>query len=116
MGRQAVLRSIEVPALPVPLGRLESARRTRPRAYAEWKALYRWRRLPSWESSSPGYLMRLAREGAGITQLALSRKLGCTQQAVAQAERWASNPTVSFLQKWGKACEQELEIVFRKSG
>jgi DNA-binding XRE family transcriptional regulator len=116
MGRQEILRSIKAPAISIPPARLESARRTRPRAYAEWKALFRWRQLPSWESSAPGYLMRLAREEAGLTQVALSRKLGCTQQAVAQAERWISNPTVSFLRKWSMACGKDLEIGFRKSG
>ena len=78
-------------------------RRNRPRAYEEWRALYRWGRLPTWEETPAGYLLRFAREAGGFTQKEMARRLGCSQQAVAQAERWQSNPTVRFLRRWCRA-------------
>jgi DNA-binding XRE family transcriptional regulator len=78
-------------------------RRRRPRAYAEWAALRRWGRLPAWEESPPGYLLRAARETAGFTQEALARRLDCSQQAVAQAERADANPTLGFARRWAQA-------------
>ena len=90
-------------------------RRTKPRAFLEWRALRRWGKLPSWEPEPAGYLLRLAREQAGLTQRELARRLGCTQQAVAQAERWQGNPTVDFLRRWGRQCGETVEIhVLRK--
>lgn len=89
-----------------------SARRNRPRSYGEWKALVRWGQLPPWEPTPAGYRMREAREIAGLTQAALARRLGCTQQAVAQAERWNSNPTVEFLERWAAACGKSLKLSF----
>ena len=85
-------------------------RRLRPRSYSEWKALRRWGKLPPWEAESAGYLLRLAREEAGLTQSQLARRLACTQQAVAQAERWQSNPTVEFLRRWAMQCGREIEL------
>jgi DNA-binding XRE family transcriptional regulator len=82
----------------------------RPRSYVEWKALRRWGRLPDWELDPPGYLLRLARQEAGLTQDALARELGCSQQAVAQAERWRSNATVDFMRRWARACGRRLEV------
>ena len=79
-------------------------KRSRPRSYAEWKALRRWGKLPEWETPAPGYVLRLAREEAGLTQGALASLLGVTQQAVAQAERWAANPTMAFVERWAEAC------------
>lgn len=84
--------------------------RRRPRNYLEWKTLHRWGKLPERESSVPGYLLRNAREGAGFTQAQLAQKLGVTQQAVAQAERWDSNPTFAFTNRWVDACNHRLEI------
>lgn len=81
-----------------------------PRAYAEWKALSRWNRLPPGEMDVCGYLLRMMREEAGITQKALAEKLGVTQQAVAQAERWTSNPTLSFVRRWCRACGREFNL------
>lgn len=86
--------------------------RGKPRSYLEWKTLRRWNQLPSRERSVPGYLLKLAREEAGLTQIELSVRLGSSQQAVAQAERWKANPTVSFMRSWVKACGKELEIRF----
>ncbi len=84
--------------------------RARPRAYNEWKALGRWGRLPVWEQDIPGYLLRTAREDSGLTQGTLGTKLGISQQAVAQAERWASNPSVAFMRNWLKTCGRNLKL------
>lgn len=92
------------------LASLDVVRRRKPRAYEEWKALYEWRELPPWEGTATGYLLRLARERAHLTQKALAQRLRCSQPAVAQAERWSSNPTVGFLRRWAKACGTELTL------
>jgi len=89
-----------------------TVRRTRPRDYIEWAALRRWERLPSWEDSPAGYLLREARERAKLTQAQLAERLGCSQQAVAQAERWDANPTVRFLRRWAAVTGSRLEISF----
>jgi transcriptional regulator with XRE-family HTH domain len=57
--------------------------------------------------------MRLAREGSDLTQAELASLLNCSQQAIGQAERWESNPTVEFLRRWAKACGAELRIEIR---
>jgi DNA-binding XRE family transcriptional regulator len=67
-------------------------------------------RRASLDDSSPGELLRKAREGAGLTQADLARLLRVTQQAVAQAERSQANHTVEFLQRWAKACKRRLSI------
>lgn len=85
-------------------------RRMRPRSYVEWKTLRRWNKLPRGERSVPGYLLRLARERAELTQNELAGRLGCSQQAISQAERWNSNPTVSFLRDWAHATHHELIV------
>lgn len=84
--------------------------RRRPRRYAEWKALRGWGKLPAWEVEPVGYVLRLAREDAGVTQTELARRLGCSQQAVAQAERWEGNPTVEFMRRWAEACGSRLRL------
>lgn len=84
--------------------------RRKPRSYAEWKALRSWRKLPAWELEPPGYLLRVSREMAGLTQLELARRLGASQQSVAQAERWGSNPTVGFMRDWAAASGSELRL------
>lgn len=90
------------------------ATRRRPRNYDEWKTLRRWGKLPAWEESPVGYLLREAREKAGLSQAALAEKLGCRQQAISQAEQADNNPTVSFLREWARAlgATVELEIAF----
>ena len=86
--------------------------RGRPRQFAEWRTLRRWGRLPPWEEMVAGYLLRLAREEAELTQAELAERLGVSQQAVAQAERWSSNPTVEQLRRWAEACGQAVRISF----
>lgn len=84
--------------------------RRRPRAFLEWRKLRDWGKLPDREADVPGYLLRSARESAGYTQMQLAEKLGITQQAIARAERWSSNPTVGFIRRWAKACGKRLEF------
>ena len=90
----------------------DAPRRARRRDYREWKTLRVWGALPEWEIDPPGYLLREVREESGRTQTELAEILGVTQQAVARAERWDSNPTVEFLRRWAEACGRKLEITF----
>ncbi|HVS12889.1 MAG TPA: helix-turn-helix transcriptional regulator [Thermoanaerobaculia bacterium] len=95
---------------PPPLRR--GAKRRRPRDYVEWRALRQWNGVPPWEDDPAGFILRAAREDAGLSQADLAERLGSSQQAVAQAERWESNPTVSFLRRWAEAAGVELLIRF----
>lgn len=90
--------------------KLDHLTRGRPRAFAEWDALRRWGKLPPWEREIVGYRLRALREAAELTQRALAERMGVTQQAVAQAERWQSNPTVELLRRWAGACGAVVEI------
>ena len=85
-------------------------RRRKPRNYVEWRVLRQWGMIPSWEVNPPGYLLREAREIAGLTQESLGTRLGSSQQAVARAERFDSNPTLEFVRAWADALE--LDLVF----
>jgi DNA-binding XRE family transcriptional regulator len=96
-------------------GRRLRLNRRRPRAFAEWSALRRWGKLPPWEIDVPGFLLRGAREDAGLTQSKLAEGLGITQQAVSRAERWTSNPTVGLMRRWLAICGFRLELVLRAS-
>lgn len=89
--------------------------RKRPRDYEEWLALKRWGRLPAREERVPGFMLREAREGSDLSQQELSERLGCSQQAVSQAERWQSNSTVGFMESWARetGCELTLELTQR---
>lgn len=87
----------------------------KPRNFEEWSALRRWNQLPPWEPLRPGYLLRAAREAAGLTQAGLADRLGVRQQAVAQAERPDSNPTVALLAAWSSALGVELRIELEKN-
>ena len=87
--------------------------RRKPRSYAEWKALRNWGKLPAWEPEPAGYLLRVSRELAGLTQAELAGRLGVSQQSVAQAERWASNPTVGFMREWAAASGSDLRFSLR---
>jgi DNA-binding XRE family transcriptional regulator len=89
--------------------------RVKPRSFVEWKTLRRWGQLPGSELGVPGYLLRVAREEAGLTQTKLASRLDVTQQAVAQAERWLSNPTIAFMASWMRACGRELDLGYRKT-
>ena len=110
MGKQSSMKVYRSPIRPV-FDRLpEGLRRRKPRSYAEWRALKDWRRLPFWELEPSGYLLRAAREKSGLTQKELAERLGCSQQAIAQAERWESNPSVDFLRKWASACGATLRL------
>ncbi len=53
--------------------------------------------------------MRIA---ATLSQRDLAQRLGCRQQAISQAERWSSNPTVDFLKGWAAATGQPLVLHF----
>ena len=100
-------RTSEKSAAPAPPFAL---RRRRPRAFEEWKALAAWGELPLWEVRVPGYQLRVAREACGLTQGELAERLGISQQAVARAERWQSNPTVRFLDRWAEALGARLTV------
>lgn len=112
MGTSHSRRVITQKFVPLPF-ELPVLGRKRPRAYEEWRALERWGRLPRQERIVPGYLLRKAREEADLSQQELARRLGCSQQAVSQAERWHSNPTVGFMESWARAtgCELILDLV-----
>ena len=84
--------------------------RVRPRSFVQWKTFKRWGELPESELSVPGFMLRSAREEAGLTQFELAEMLEVTQQAVAQAERWQSNPTIGFMTRWMRACGKEVEM------
>ena len=90
--------------------------RRRPREFEEWKALADWDRLPAWEPRAPGYQLRLARERTGMTQAQLAARLGISQQAVARAERWQSNPTVRFIERWADALGARLTLGLELAG
>lgn len=47
-----------------------------------------------------------------VWDVRLGERLGVTQQAVAQAERWDANPTVALLQRAAEACGARVEIAF----
>jgi DNA-binding XRE family transcriptional regulator len=104
------MRVIRVSTVASSRPKLDGLARNRPRTFAEWKALRRWGKLPIWERGIVGYRLRALREAAGLTQKSLAARLGVTQQAVAQAERWESNPTVDLLRRWAAACDATLEI------
>lgn len=110
MGKPPRLRTYSSPPAKTPPLLSPAIVRLRPRDYIEWKTLRRWGKLPYWEIEPAGFLFRLAREQAGFTQQELARRLGCSQQAIAQAERWNSNPSVDFMRRWAAKCGQKLEI------
>ena len=84
--------------------------RPRPRSFDEWSALRRWGELPYWEPEPMGYLLRTAREEAGLTQAELAARLGITPQAVARAERWDANPTIERMRRWAEACGRTVAV------
>lgn len=115
MGRDRSRRIVEesVPSLSFKLPVLT---RRRPRGFEEWQALKRWGRLPRQEETVPGFLLRQAREAANLSQQQLAERLACSQQAVSQAERWHSNPTVGFMESWARETGCELNLELRPRG
>jgi DNA-binding XRE family transcriptional regulator len=109
MVKEIQMKNYRSPELADKLPTLDLVRK-KPRDYIEWKTLRLWERLPEAERGIPGYLLRLARENAGLTQQQLADKLEITQQAVAQAERWMSNPSVNFMKRWAKVCGRRLKV------
>jgi DNA-binding XRE family transcriptional regulator len=101
---KAPLRRRDLPRLPPDM------KRRRPRAYFEWKTLRGWGKLPYWEGFFPGYLLREARERAGLTRKQMAERLGCSPQTVARAERPVSNPRARFLEAWAHALGMELRV------
>lgn len=69
--------------------------------------------MPEWEVLPVGYLLREAREAAGLTQRQLAERLDCSQQAVARAERWESNPTVTLVERWAAATGRRAVVELR---
>ena len=90
-------------------GRSKGSRPKAPPAFEAWDRERRPGKRPP-IPDPPGYLLRLAREDAGLTQRELARRLARTQQAVAQAERWESNPTVGLMRRWARACGRRLAL------
>ena len=86
--------------------------RRRPRDFREWQALRRWGKLCQREAQQPGYVLRSARQDAGLTQKQLAERLQISQQAVSLTERWGANPTAELMFAWAWACERQLEICF----
>ena len=110
MGKHASVKVYRAPIRPIYERLPEGLFRRKFRSYREWSALRRWGRLPAWEVEPTGYLLRWAREKSGLTQRDLAERLSCSQQAIAQAERWQSNPSVEFLRKWSAACGANLKL------
>jgi DNA-binding XRE family transcriptional regulator len=110
MDAKRPVRVIHAGSNPSPRSTARRLTRSRPRAFVEWETLRRWGRLPAWEGDVAGYRLRSLREAAGLTQTQLAIRLGVTQQAVAQVERWESNPTIELLRRWAGACGATLEI------
>jgi transcriptional regulator with XRE-family HTH domain len=57
-----------------------------------------------------GRLLAQARREAGVTQAELARRLGISQPAVAQLERYRSNPRVDTLERALRAVGLELTL------
>ena len=60
-----------------------------------------------------GYQIFLTREGAGITQMELARRIGTRQSNISRLEQGDYNFTVEMLEKIAKALNAELKIEFR---
>lgn len=60
--------------------------------------------------SSPGSIVRHAREAAGLSQEQLADRMGTTQSAVARLESLRSNPRFDTLERAVAAAGQELQV------
>lgn len=109
MVAESEMKIYRTPQSTARLPELDLARK-RPRDYFEWRTLRLWKRLPIFERDVPGYLLRLIREDAGLTQKQLADELDISQQAVAQAERWTSNPSINFMKRWAAACGMGIKV------
>lgn len=107
------LETVQAPAEPLRLDLPRGLLRRRPRSYAKWRWLRQSGRMPAWESLPAGFLLRETREEAGLTQRELAERLGCSQQAVARAERWESNPTVGLVERWAAATGRRAVLELR---
>jgi DNA-binding XRE family transcriptional regulator len=109
MGQEDKLTVVIAPARRGSLPDLSpEIKRTRPRDYVEWKTLRRWGKLPSWEGVFPGYLLREAREEAGLTVSQMAERLGMSQPEIAEIEEPQSKPTASLLKAWAEALGRQL--------
>lgn len=117
MGETEILttdfETVEAPTRPLRIDLPRGLVRRRPRSYAKWRWLRQSGRMPDWEVLAAGFLLREAREAAGLTQRELAERLGCSQQAVARAERWESNPTVGLVERWAAATGRRAVIELR---
>lgn len=113
MGEPEVFETVEGPTEPLRIDLPGGFVRRRPRSYAKWRWLRQSGRLPDWEVVPAGFLLREAREEAGLTQRELAARLECSQQAVARAERWESNPTVGFVERWAAATGRRAALELR---
>ena len=109
MGKKIQLKNYRAPEKARNLPELILVRK-KPRSYVEWRTLRLWDRLQASERDVPGYLLRLAREKARLTQKQLADELEISQQAVAQAERWTSNPSINFIKRWAVACGTGIRV------
>lgn len=57
-----------------------------------------------------GYVVRSAREAAGISQAELAERLGTTQPVVSRWERGHDEPRLSTLSKIARACDLRLDV------
>lgn len=63
--------------------------------------------------TKPGDLLRTAREAAGISQKQLADRLGTQQSAISRIEQGRVSPTVSTLERYMRAAEADLILLYR---
>ncbi len=80
----------------------------RKRADAGFAAAYDSQKA-DWEI---GQLLAKTREGAGLTQEALAKKIGSTRSAICRHERHPANLTLSTLEKVARATGRRLVVKF----
>ena len=60
--------------------------------------------------------LRMAREGAGLTQAQLAKRIGVSQPVIAALERSDSNPTIQTLEKVARALGGSLQVSIEFGG